>query len=312
MSYRRLKGAFRLPAVVTALWLVALGGAATVDYRAYADRLDAESSVSRRIEILRELYSKLPEPSQIRDELDYVLEEGGPDSEAVEAAVGMVRSRAYLEDHQASIGGDPAQEARAITASRAYGDLSTKHDSNWIAKSLDKIRRLIQGQERNTPSRVQRVETGGGVPFLVAAMWAMLAVAAGLFLYLAFRNFSFKRSLKRKAMALLEDDEPQRTADQWLEEAARLESQGRYREAIRCLYLASLLRLDELHVAAFERSQTNWEHYRRFESSPVKPPGIDLLQPTRAFDRFWYGSEPCGPADLEGFRGLYRSLKEAT
>ncbi len=111
---------------------------------------------------------------------------------------------------------------------------------------------------------------------------------------------------------MLDEDEPERTLDEYLELADKLVSEQRFREAVRCLYLACLLRLDEERVIRFHRGQTNWEHLARFESSPKRPPGLDLRSPTQAFDLIWYGMRPTGLEDVEKFRQWYQQVVTST
>ena len=107
---------------------------------------------------------------------------------------------------------------------------------------------------------------------------------------------------------MLEDDEPERSLDEWLAEADTLQAQGRYREAVRALYLASLLRFDEARVARFQRGQTNWEHLTRIEASPTMPKDLDFRATTRLFDRIWYGRIVRGKEDVDQFRAWYLNI----
>jgi hypothetical protein len=146
---------------------------------------------------------------------------------------------------------------------------------------------------------------GGLFKFLLIGL---LVAAVIFFLVLAFRHFSWKKTLKRKSSALLEEDEPERSADEWLRLAEGLSLQGRYREAVRCLYLACLLRIDEAKVARFIRSETNWEHLARIQASAKRPPSLDILAPTRAFDQIWYGHRVRGEADVDQFKIWYEEV----
>jgi hypothetical protein len=131
------------------------------------------------------------------------------------------------------------------------------------------------------------------------------------FLVFALKRFVWSKRLERKAKALLDEDEPERTLDEWLELADRLERQGKYREAVRCLYLACLLKIDEARIARFERSQTNWEHLARIEASPARPSDLEFREPTRAFDNIWYGMRVNGSEDVMRFRAWYRQVTES-
>ncbi len=90
-----------------------------------------------------------------------------------------------------------------------------------------------------------------------------------------------------------------------------MESEGRYREAVRALYLACLLRFDEALVARFDRAQTNWEHLHRIEGSVRKPQGLDFRTPTSLFDRVWYGYQGKGRDEVNQFRQWYMGITES-
>ena len=118
-------------------------------------------------------------------------------------------------------------------------------------------------------------------------MWILLGGLGGLAVFLLAR-YARLPGFRRKAV-LVEEEEAPRSADAWLDEANALIAQGRFREAVRGLYVAGLMRFDEAGVARFDRHQTNWEHLRRIEASPKRPPGTDVRAATGRFDRVWYG-----------------------
>jgi hypothetical protein len=127
----------------------------------------------------------------------------------------------------------------------------------------------------------------------------------------AINRFSWSKRLERRAKALLDEDEPERSLDEWLEMADKLEREGKYREAVRSLYLACLLKIDEARIARFERSQTNWEHLARIEASPRRPAELEFREATMAFDHIWYGMRVDGSTDVMRFRNWYRQVTEA-
>ena len=154
----------------------------------------------------------------------------------------------------------------------------------------------------------RQIDLGLAAPFLSGLVWVLLGLLAallGAFLYFVFRHFSWKKGLERKAKAMLGEDEPELSRDEYLTEADRLTAEGKFREAVRYLYLASLLLFDENGVARFIRGQTNWEHLRRIEASDAKPDGLDFEPPTQKFDQVWYGMRVQGQSDVDAMRGWY-------
>jgi hypothetical protein len=92
-----------------------------------------------------------------------------------------------------------------------------------------------------------------------------------------------------------------------LDEAARLASAGDFRSALRLVYLAALLKLDERDLIRFDRTGTNWEYLSRVRG---KPELYGALRPvTLAFDRKWYGHEPATESDYRAFIDAYRNIE---
>lgn len=77
---------------------------------------------------------------------------------------------------------------------------------------------------------------------------------------------------------------------------------GDYREAVRQLYLAVLLLLDERGRLSFDSSRTNHE----FLQSAARDRALyTALQPiVETFERTWYGMEPVTPQEFEAYRQL--------
>mgnify|MGYP007089157074 CR=1 FL=1 len=210
--------------------------------------------------------------------------------------------------------GTPAVEtARKIKSSPLYRGAEQEKESNWLSRAFEALGEAIsrlfnRRQNQEEPASPSSAPSG---QWLVYTMWGVLGVAAAVLLVLAARYFVFKRSLTRKAKALMEEDEPERTLDEWLVMADQLAGDGKFREAVRCLYLACLLKFDEAGVARFRRGQTNWEHYARIASSPKKPEGLDFRSPTQAFDRVWYGMYVEGLADVTRVKAWYQMVSDS-
>jgi len=203
-------------------------------------------------------------------------------------------------------------DVQKIKKSPLYRDEEI-HSANWFSKAatalMEMIRKLLDFHpKQQKPSDLNMAGLFG--QWVIYAMWTILAALVALLAYLALRHASWKKRLKRKTSALLEEDEPERTLDEWLERADQLERAGQYREAVRCLYLACLLRFDEARVARFDRGQTNWEHLARIKASPLLPPGLDFEPTTKAFDQIWYGMRTKGKPDVDQFRDWYINVTD--
>lgn len=204
---------------------------------------------------------------------------------------------------------DAQAEAKRIKASPLYAD-NRVTGASWLSRAMEGfwnwLSNLFQGNANQKQLNLNPPSILG--KWVIYAMWTILAGLVAFFVWLALKHFQWRFNLQRKSRALLEEDEPERTLDEWLERANALEAEGRYREAVRCLYLACLLRFDEARIARFDRGQTNWEHLGRIEASPNLPKTIDFRPPTLAFDRIWYGMHTRGVDDVQRFRTWYAEI----
>lgn len=202
--------------------------------------------------------------------------------------------------------GDPVATVKEIKKLPLYGDPGIGERPNWLAGAFDSLQTIDLSCNPDLPNS-PGLNLGPAVIYL---MWGLIGIAVAVFVFLALKHFAWAKNVQRRAKALLEEDEPERTLDEWLVMADDLEKKGLHREAVRCLYLACLLKLDEGRVARFERGQTNWEHLFRIEASPRKPPQLDFRPATRSFDTVWYGMRVRGSEDVAQFRHWYTEITE--
>ena len=90
--------------------------------------------------------------------------------------------------------------------------------------------------------------------------------------------------------------------------AETLSMQGDYRNAIRYLYLSSLLVLDEQGLMRYDRSRTNREYLRSVSSRPeLAKPLQDVIE---VFDRVWYGFEGVDEQTYQSYVERVDELRE--
>lgn len=136
----------------------------------------------------------------------------------------------------------------------------------------------------------------------------IIAAAVLLFLFsLYYISRSLSRNLVREAQLAAESDDgadllSSRAA---MQRAQTLSSQGDYRNAVRYLYLSSLLILDEQGLLRYDRSRTNREYLRSVSSQPQLAGSLrDVID---VFDRVWYGFEA---VDEETYRSYVEHVEE--
>jgi hypothetical protein len=145
---------------------------------------------------------------------------------------------------------------------------------------------------------------------LPAIGWVLLFVGAlAVVALLVYAVLSLRRGVVREA-ALPGDPEASLTSADALRQASDTARGGDYRAAVRYLYLASLLWLDERNLLRYDRALTNREYLQQVR------PNADLyarLQPViETFDRVWYGHAPVDAATFEAYRRQIDELRRAT
>ena len=88
------------------------------------------------------------------------------------------------------------------------------------------------------------------------------------------------------------------------EQAAR---EGRFREAVRYLYLRTLQLLSARGRIRWALDKTNREYAAELRGSDLEGPFVAV---TRIFDRAWYGHLPVDAADVEAAQGEFRRVHD--
>ena len=96
-------------------------------------------------------------------------------------------------------------------------------------------------------------------------------------------------------------------ADSALHKAQELSSQGDYRQAVRYLYLSSLLLLEERGLLRYDRSRTNREYLRSVAHQPEL--SASLSEVVDVFDRVWYGYQSLDQATFEHYSNQVINLR---
>jgi hypothetical protein len=94
------------------------------------------------------------------------------------------------------------------------------------------------------------------------------------------------------------------------ERAAESEAASDYRNAVRYLYLSSLLMLDERGLIHYDRTLTNREHLRQVAD---RTQVAEALRPVvNTFDDVWYGFAPINETLYQQFRHDVEQLRRLT
>ena len=93
-----------------------------------------------------------------------------------------------------------------------------------------------------------------------------------------------------------------------VDRAQQLVATRDYRAAVRYLFLAALLALDERRLLRFDHTLTNRELLRDTQANPTLSAALTPI--TVAFDRVWYGFEPLTQSDYETLVEQIESLNQ--
>ncbi|MDH5676030.1 MAG: DUF4129 domain-containing protein [Myxococcales bacterium] len=191
------------------------------------------------------------------------------------------------------------QQAEAILARDEFREFASNENQSlrlWL-------RRLLRWLESYEPQDSERSQTrGAGMPRVSAWILMLLGLFA-LALILAYVSRS--TGLRRRAAGegQVSDGQSERLLEPVviLDEAAQLAARGQYREALRALYVATLVTLDRRHLIDFDPTRTNWQYLRAMPPSDTRQAFAAF---TRAFDHKWYGREPATADDYQRCRVL--------
>lgn len=229
-----------------------------------------------------------------------------------ESLEGIAAALEVFARADAPVDTDANETARRILSEPQFRK-ADEAPSNWLKRALESLEPAER--EEQQPQAFDRfTPTTLDLQPLFYGIIVVLAIGAGVALFLFARSWTGRRKAgaakKKRKVGLLEEGEEALRTDEWLARADELERGGRFREAVRCLYLAVLMRLDDAGIVYFDRYQTNWEHLRRIEVSNA-PDNVGYRRLTQEFDHIWYGERPATAEHCADFRNEYLRLTRA-
>jgi Domain of unknown function (DUF4129) len=162
----------------------------------------------------------------------------------------------------------------------------------WLLAFLEWLVRLIEAML--TPFGGMAGGTGTTVAWVIASVGI---VALLIVVVLIARGLRRARVVEDAPEG---DPEANLTARAAIDQASSIARAGDYRTAVRFLYLAALLRLDERGLLRYDRALTNREHLDRLRDNP--PLQAALARVVDTFDNVWYGSRAIDQAAFEQYR----------
>jgi hypothetical protein len=192
------------------------------------------------------------------------------------------------------------RDADAILAQREF---RTSDDASLRQKLLAEIFSWLD----RMLSRVSAF--GARSPWLGPLIeWLLVAIACALLLAWAFRNVRRQRLRLRIETARQIEQTDERVLN-WMREAEVCAARGEFRDAIHCLYWASIATLEGRRLWQPDRARTPREYLRLLDPASAVSP--ILRRQTLSFETIWYGLRPAQQPDYEHALDLHRSLRSA-
>jgi hypothetical protein len=180
---------------------------------------------------------------------------------------------------------------------REFDDRREKSVADLISQLFEWLARKLSEQPREAEAPGVSIPMPPGEIFLFLALVLLVGVAA----YLIASRLRERSGDKSSGEKAAEVDPRERAPAEHLDDAATLAAQGRYREALRALYLATLVALDRKRLLTFDPTLTNWQYIRQMPRGEARSLFTSF---TRLFDYKWYGDESTTEEDYRAVRGI--------
>jgi hypothetical protein len=218
-------------------------------------------------------------------------------------------------------------ELRALqTRITALLRFQTEHYGGWSSdSSLDALENVLQddrfqyedeqpdpAEEANNSNDSSRDSSNRSSDFFSPGLAQIILMVIGVIAVALFAASLFQTLRVQPAAVTTNDSENSvpATSSAAHDRAETAMSSGDYRAAIRYLYLASLLLLDERGVIRFSPSLTNIEHVRQITGQPQTRGLLEHI--VSIFDRVWYGFAPVDADLYRQFQHLIDQLQQVT
>ncbi len=203
------------------------------------------------------------------------------------------------EDDSNALPGDAVERLKVIL---------NRPEFQWAEESPSPLRKFLQKLWQEVfdfldallGSTAQPMQYGGYVLGIL-----LIVVLLGVLAYVSRELFS--GWVEETDLNPRGDDVANLTAATAAEQAKKLSSGGDYRSAVRYLYLATLLTLEERGWLHYDRALTNREYAQRLVHQPrLAAVFRDVVD---VFDRVWYGKESISPDEYHQYAAQVHALE---
>ena len=227
---------------------------------------------------------------------------------APKRAAVMATAEAHLDEDLADAQAAPAsphfaaarRDANAILASREFNTSTETSLRNRIIamlyRWLDRLLAHVAAFGSRSPWIGPLIE------------WALAALACALLLAWAFRTVRRQRGRMPLDAARQIEQTDERVLN-WLREAEQHAAAARFRDAVHCLYWASIVTLEGRRLWQPDRARTPREYLRLVD--PGSRVFLLLRNQTFSFEKIWYGLRSAERLDYDSALDLHRELRAA-
>ncbi|MEO7029488.1 MAG: DUF4129 domain-containing protein [Acidobacteriaceae bacterium] len=210
----------------------------------------------------------------------------------------MVRESAQPEGETAQF----AQARKSADQILAGADFAAVERESWLDRQVAKFW-LWWGRFWERMGSL-----GGAAPWLGRLLEVLLfggaAAALALFVYRNLQRQRLAVALNAQAGGL----EWQRESTDWAAQAEGSAGNGDWRDAVHCLYWATIVMLEGRRAWRHNPARTPREYVRLLKPGSAQQSALRGL--TQIFERLWYGLREAGATDYEKARSHYESLRD--
>lgn len=220
----------------------------------------------------------------------------------------MATAEAHLDEDLADVQAPPA--APDFTAARrdANAILDSREFNTAVETSLrDRVIAMLYRWLDRLLAHVAAF--GSRSPWIGPLIeWGLAAIACALLLAWAFRTVR-RQCVRMQFETARQIEQTDERVLNWLREAEQHAAVGRFRDAVHCLYWASIVTLEGRRLWQPDRARTPREYLRLVD--PGSRVFLLLRNQTFSFERIWYGLRPAERLDYDSALDLHRELRAA-
>lgn len=201
-------------------------------------------------------------------------------------------------------GDSPAWRERALSQ---LEEILRRPEFQWQEEQPSLLERIWEWFTQQLINMLPNEAPGGRIVTVLLVIAGVLAI--GVILYFVIRRLRREIAPDIEPGAAGVDGEPQ-DASLAMDRARDLSKIGDYRQALRYLYLSTLLLLEERGLIRYDRSRTNLEYLQSIGDHPQL--ATHLREIIHIFERSWYGLQIPDAQTYDRFERQVQSIRELT